>query len=234
VNATHLTSIMLREAGSLEEVQEFLTARHPETLVFGPGLGPKPKVGDFALQLIKAFADGARALATASRASAIVLDADAITSLARQPEALFEAARQPNAPALVITPHEGEFGRLFPDIAGDKTLSKLAKARAAAVRANAVIVYKGADTVIAAPDGKAAINSNGAAWLATAGSGDVLSGIIAGLLAQGMPPFEGTCAAVWLHAEAGSRFGPGLIAEDLPLALVPVLREFFDARTAAP
>lgn len=234
VNAIHLTSIMLREAGSLEEVQEFLTARHPEALVFGPGLGPKPKVGDFALQLIKTLAEGARASQTANHGGAIVLDADAITSMAHQPQALFEAARHLNAPALVITPHEGEFGRLFPDIAGDKTMSKLDKARAAAARANATIVYKGADTVIAAPDGKAAINSNGAPWLATAGSGDVLSGIIAGLLAQGMPPFEGTCAAVWLHAEAGSRFGPGLIAEDLPLALLPVLRELFDARTAAP
>ncbi|MDF3218094.1 MULTISPECIES: NAD(P)H-hydrate dehydratase [Mesorhizobium] len=233
VNAMHLTSIMLREAGSLEEVQEFLMARHPGALVFGPGLGPKPKVGDFALQLIKALEEEARDEATANHASAMVLDADAITSLAHQPQALFEAARQPNAPALIVTPHEGEFGRLFPDIAGDKTMSKLDKARTAAARANAVIVYKGADTVIAAPDGKAAINSNGAPWLATAGSGDVLSGIIAGLLAQGMPPFEGTCAAVWLHAEAGSRFGPGLIAEDLPLALVPVLRELFDARTAA-
>ncbi|RVB41440.1 NAD(P)H-hydrate dehydratase [Mesorhizobium sp. M7A.F.Ca.CA.001.16.1.1] len=233
VNAMHLTSIMLREAGSREEVQEFLMARHPGALVFGPGLGPKPKVGDFALQLIKALEEEARDEATANHASAMVLDADAITSLAHQPQALFEAARQPNAPALIVTPHEGEFGRLFPDIAGDKTMSKLDKARTAAARANAVIVYKGADTVIAAPDGKAAINSNGAPWLATAGSGDVLSGIIAGLLAQGMPPFEGTCAAVWLHAEAGSRFGPGLIAEDLPLALVPVLRELFDARTAA-
>lgn len=233
VNAIHLTSIMLREAGSLEEVQEFLTVRHPGALVFGPGLGPKPKVGDFALQLIKALEEEARDEATANHASAMVLDADAITSLAHQPQALFEAARQPNAPALIVTPHEGEFGRLFPDIAGDKTMSKLDKARTAATRANAVIVYKGADTVIAAPDGKAAINSSGAPWLATAGSGDVLSGIIAGLLAQGMRPFEGTCAAVWLHAEAGSRFGPGLIAEDLPLALVPVLRELFDARTAA-
>ncbi|MBZ9776621.1 NAD(P)H-hydrate dehydratase [Mesorhizobium sp. CO1-1-8] len=232
VNAAHLTSIMLREAGSLEEVQEFLAARHPEALVFGPGLGPKPEVGDFALQLIKALTAEARTSAAASHALAMVLDADAITSLAHQPQALFEAARQPNAPALAVTPHEGEFGRLFADIAGDKTLSKLDRARAAAARANAVIVYKGADTVIAAPNGRAAINSNGAPWLATAGSGDVLSGIIAGLLAQGMPAFEAACAAVWLHAEAGSRFGPGLIAEDLPLALVPVLRELFDARMA--
>ncbi|MEP6565083.1 MAG: NAD(P)H-hydrate dehydratase [Mesorhizobium sp.] len=236
VNAAHLTSIMLREAGSIEEVQEFLTARRPGALVFGPGLGPKPKVGDFALQLIVTAADLKRASATspAIHDTAIVLDADAITSLAHQPQALFDAARLPLAPTLVLTPHEGEFARLFPDIAGEKKQSKLAKARAAAARANAIIVYKGADTVIAAPNGRAAINSNGAPWLATAWSGDVLSGIAAALLAQGMQAFEAACAAVWIHAEAGSRFGPGLIAEDLPLALVPVLRELVEARQKVP
>ena len=229
VNAAHLTSIMLREAGSLEEVLEFLSARRPEALVFGPGLGPRPKVGDFALQLIVTIADLKRVLAVSSQLydTAIVLDADAITSLAHQPQALFDAARRPLAPALVLTPHEGEFARLFPDIAKSKR-SKLAKARAAADRANAVIVYKGADTVIAAPDGRAAINANGAPWLATAGSGDVLAGVVAALVAQGMPPFQAACAAVWMHAEAGRRFGPGLIAEDLPLALVPVLRELVE------
>ncbi|RVD27629.1 NAD(P)H-hydrate dehydratase, partial [Mesorhizobium sp. M4B.F.Ca.ET.017.02.2.1] len=161
-----------------------------------------------------------------------VLDPDRITSLRAEPPSLFEATHEPHAPALVMTPHEGEFARLFPDIAADKNLSKLAKARAAAQRANAVVVYKGADTVIVAPNGLAAINGNGARWLATAGSGDVLAGIIAGLLAQGMAVFAAAAAAVWIHAEAGGRFGPGLIAEDLPLAMVPVLHELVEAKQA--
>lgn len=229
VNATHLTSIMLRRTDDVEDIKAFVGERRPSAFVLGPGFGVGEGTQAFALALL-----GSRRPQDASAGvEGLVFDADAITSFREAPDVLFQAARQPNAPTLVMTPHDGEFGRLFPDIAGDKTLSKLDKARAAAAGANAVIVYKGADTVIAAPDGKAAINSNGAPWLATAGSGDVLSGIIAGLLAQGMPAFEAACAAVWLHAEAGSRFGPGLIAEDLPLALVPVLRELFDARTAA-
>lgn len=221
VNAAHLTSIMLRKADTLADLGEFLGDRRPSSFVVGPGFGVGEKAREFALALLDA-GQGETGI------EGVVLDADGITSFRDSPEPLFEAAGQRGAPSLVMTPHEGEFARLFPEIAADKSLSKLAKARAAARRANAVIVYKGADSVIASPDGRAAINGNGARWLATAGSGDVLSGIAAGLLAQGMPAFEATCAAVWIHAEAGSRFGPGLIAEDLPLAMVPVLRELME------
>jgi ADP-dependent NAD(P)H-hydrate dehydratase / NAD(P)H-hydrate epimerase len=217
VNAAHLTSIILRKTDSFEAVEEFLHHRKPDALVFGPGLGTSAKVGEVARQLLAAGNAIVRG---------IVFDADAITVFARDTTALFEAARVDGAPAIVLTPHEGEFGRLFPDIAADDALSKLDKARNAAKRAGATIVYKGPDTVIAAPDGQAAINGNGTPFLATAGSGDVLSGIVAAFLAQGMRPFEAACAAVWMHAEAARSFGPGLIAEDLPVALVSVLREF--------
>jgi hydroxyethylthiazole kinase-like uncharacterized protein yjeF len=224
VNAAHLTSIILRKTDSFEEVEEFMQRRKPDALVFGPGLGTSPKVGEVATQLVTACNAIVRG---------IVFDADAITVFGREPQSLFEAARVDGAPAIVLTPHEGEFGRLFPDIAADKALSKLDKARKAAKRANAVIVYKGPDTVIAAPDGFAAINGNGTPLLATAGSGDVLSGIVASFLAQGMRSFEAACAAVWMHAEAARFFGPGLMAEDLPLALVRVLRRFSKGKNAA-
>ncbi|MDG4875064.1 NAD(P)H-hydrate dehydratase [Mesorhizobium sp. WSM4935] len=218
VNAAHLTSIMLRKVDAVEDVHDLVGDRRPSAFVLGPGFGIGDKARDFTLAVLaKNRRDGG--------VEGLVLDADGITSFRNAAPTLFEAAGRPDAPALIMTPHEGEFGRLFADIADNKALSKLARARQAAQRANAVIVYKGADSVIAAPDGRAAINSNGARWLATAGSGDVLAGIIAGLLAQGMPPFEAACAGVWIHAEAGSRFGPGLIAEDLPLAIVPVLSE---------
>ena len=215
VNAAHLTAIMLRKIDEAAELEAFLADRRPSALVLGPGFGVGEKARDFALA----------ALAAGNGMKGLVLDADGITSFKDRPQALFEAAAAKGASALVLTPHEGEFARLFPDLAADVALSKLERARQAAVRCHGVVVLKGADTVIAAPDGRAAINANGAPWLATAGSGDVLAGLIGGFLAQDMPAFEAASAAVWIHAEAGSRFGPGLIAEDLPLALAPVLRE---------
>lgn len=216
VNAAHLTSIMLRSVETLEEIAAFLRERRPDALIFGPGLPGGTEAGALLIDMLDGLQEYLKA---------IVLDASALTSLARQADAFFALSTRDGAPSLVLTPHDGEFGRLFPDLAGDEGLSKLERARGAAIRAGGTVILKGADTVIAAPDGRAAINGNGTPLLATAGSGDVLSGIVAALLAQHMPPFHAACAGVWLHAEAARRFGPGLIAEDLPLALAPVLRE---------
>jgi len=225
VNAAHLTAIMLRRTNDEADLAAFLADRCPSAFVLGPGFGVGEKLRRFALAVL-----AGRAAPEQSGVEGLVLDADGITSFRDDPTALFAAAGADDAPGLVLTPHEGEFARLFPDLAGDRSLSKLDRARMAAARSNAMVVYKGPDTVIAAPDGRAAINANGAPWLATAGSGDVLSGLVAGLVAQGMPAFEAACAAVWMHAEAGSRFGPGLVAGDLPQAVVPVLRELLGRR----
>jgi NAD(P)H-hydrate epimerase len=188
---------MLREADAAG-FGAFLGGPKCRAAVVGPGAGPTA---------------GAVATVALESGKAVVLDADALTAFAGDAVHLGRLVARLGRP-VVLTPHEGEQQRLFGAGAG----SKLERARAAAVATGAVVVLKGADTVVAAPDGRAAINANAPQWLATAGSGDVLAGLVAGLLAQGMAGFEAACAAVWLHGAAGARLGQGLIADDLVAA----------------
>lgn len=202
IYATALLSIMVRTTATPADLGKLLEDSRFNALLIGPGAGVDASTR-------------ARVLAMLATRRAVLLDADAISAFAQDRKALFAAI----AGACVLTPHDGEFARLF-DVPGDR----LARARAAALTSGAVVVLKGADTVIAAPDGRAVINSNAPATLATAGSGDVLGGMILGLLAQGMEAFWAAAAGVWLHGAAASDFGPGLLAEDLPDLLPGVLR----------
>ncbi|WP_421865525.1 NAD(P)H-hydrate dehydratase [Parvibaculum sp.] len=218
VNAAHLTSIMLMPFEGADALTAILEDKRKNALLVGPGAGIGWETRD---NVLAALLSGA----------AIVLDADALTSFAEIPRDLFVAIKGFFAGPVVMTPHEGEFSRLFPNIAskkGEEGADKLERARLAAAEAAAIVILKGPDTVVAAPDGRAAIARNAGPELATAGSGDVLAGVVLGLLAQGMPPFEAACAAVWLHGEAGDCFGPGLISEDLPEMLPAVLRDLLD------
>lgn len=208
--ATQLTAVMLHPMAGPSDLAALLADRHFTALVLGPALG----VGDATRGLVAA--------ALAAPAAA-VLDADALTSFATMPEGLFAPLRRRGqGNAVVLTPHEGEFARLFPDLA-DGAVSKLERAREAARRSGAVIVLKGADTVVAEPQGRASIADNAPPSLATAGSGDVLAGLIGGLLAQGLPAFAAASAAVYLHGEAAAALGPGLTADDLVAALPAAL-----------
>jgi hydroxyethylthiazole kinase-like uncharacterized protein yjeF len=202
IYAADRASFMTRVLHDQRDFDALLADARKNAVLLGPGNG-----ADVTTQM--------RVLAALAAKKRCVLDADAITAFADDPQMLFRAIRSP----CVITPHDGEFKRIFA-AGGDK----LTRARAAAKASGAVVLLKGADTVIAGPDGRAAINHNAPADLATAGAGDVLGGIILGLLAQGMEAFEAACAAAWLHGEAANAFGPGLIADDLPEMLPKALR----------
>lgn len=206
IYALSAPSIITQPLDDDRDFARLLEDTRRNAVLLGPGNGVSEETRN---RVLAALQGGSRS---------VVLDADALTVFQDAPDELFEAVSGP----CVLTPHEGEFARLFPDL--DMAGDKLASARRAAARSNAVMLVKGADTVIATPVGAAVINANAPADLATAGAGDVLAGLVLGLLAQGMESFDATCAATWLHGEVAGLLGPGLIAEDLPDALPQALR----------
>jgi NAD(P)H-hydrate epimerase len=206
VYAAALTSVMVSALAGLADLDRLLADARYSGLLLGPGAG----VGD---------GTRAQVLSMLKTGRPTVLDADALSSFREDPDTLFRAIAGP----CVLTPHEGEFARLF-DAGSTIQGDKLKRARAAARRSGAVLVLKGSDTVITEPDGRAIVNANAPPTLATGGAGDVLAGIVLGLLTQGMAPFLAAAAAVWLHGAAAAAFGPGLIAEDLPDLLPAVLK----------
>jgi NAD(P)H-hydrate epimerase len=222
VYAASLTSVMVSPVARPGDLDVLLADRRFSGLLIGPGAGLLPETRDRVLAILRA-------------GRATVLDADALSVFKADPQTLFSAITGP----CVLTPHEGEFARLFSGLPSesepgaaqgghrpqiDPRADKLSRARAAARLSGTVIILKGSDTVIAAPDGRAIINANAPPTLATAGAGDVLAGMVLGLLAQGMEAFLASAAAVWMHGAAAAHFGPGLLAEDLPDRLPAVFR----------
>lgn len=231
VHAAHLTGVMMMLCHDARELATLLADVRKNAVLIGPGAGVSAETCEFVE-------------AALASPAAVVLDADALTSFGRAREGeergafgftgvgaqtrqgaadLFAEIKQRRPSQVVLTPHDGEFNRLFGEVAG----SRLDRARAAARASGAVVLLKGPDTVIAAPDGRAAINTNAPPWLATAGAGDVLAGFVTGLMAQGMPAFEAAAAAAWLHGACGKAFGIGLIAEDIAEQLSDVLKELY-------
>jgi hydroxyethylthiazole kinase-like uncharacterized protein yjeF len=210
INAAQLTSIMVKPFDGAKGLNKLLSDKRLNAVVIGPGCGVGKQTQDLVTVVL---ASGAAA----------VLDADALTSFHDDPAALFRLLREP----AVLTPHEGEFERIFPDLLA-KSQNKVEAARAAAAIAHCTVLLKGPDTVIAAPDGGAIVNRHAPPALATAGSGDVLSGFIGGLMAQRIESYKAAAAAAWLHGKAASGFGPGLISEDLPELLSAALSALKD------
>lgn len=207
INAPTLAAVMTASYETNQGFIDFLSDKRRNAVLLGPGNGVTPETRQ---NVLSALALG----------KACVLDADALTVFQDDAGALFAALRE----NCLLTPHTGEFSRLFGVGAGNRT-GKLTQTRAAAALSGAAVLYKGADTVIAAPDGRAVINANAPPDLATAGAGDVLAGMAVALLAQGLDAFTAACAAAWLHGEAARAFGPGLISEDLNEMLPQVLRQ---------
>ena len=205
VNATHLEAVMLRPFETDTELEA--AASDAESVVIGPAAG----VTEATLSNV---------LALTRTGAALVVDADALSVFRDEPDELFQVLDRDD----VLTPHPGEFERIFPGVLKSEP-ERISAARRAAARAQAVVLLKGPDTVVAAPDGRASVNLNGSPWLATAGSGDVLAGLIGGLIAQGMDSFEAACAGAWIHAACADLFGPGLISEDLPGLVPRVLKQ---------
>ena len=213
VYASHLTAVMLQEANDASSLCNVIEDGRFNVLVAGPALGTDSNAREKVLALLE-------------QRQVLVLDADALTILSSEPHfpQLIENRENP----VVFTPHEGEFHRLFP---GVDLADRSSAALIAAESSGAYLVLKGPETIIAAPDGRIVINRHATPWLATAGSGDVLAGLIGGLIAQGDQVFERICAAVWIHGDAGRRFGPGLISEDLPVMVPAVLQALMPGPT---
>ncbi len=205
-NAAHLTSVMCESFSDSKEFQNILNSRRRNAVLIGPGNGIKSSTKQ-------------NVLIALNSPLSCVLDADALTVFSEKPSELWESISGP----CVLTPHDAEFERLFGNLPRDG--GKVGRVRQAALTSGAVVLLKGADTVIASPDGRAIVNSNAPSDLATAGAGDVLSGLILGLSAQGLEPFDAAAAGAWLHGAAAGNFGPGLIAEDLSPQIPQVIQE---------
>jgi hydroxyethylthiazole kinase-like uncharacterized protein yjeF len=210
VNAAHLTAIMVKPLIGAKALRDLLSDERLNSVVIGPGAG----VGQITRDAVETILE---------TKAAVVLDADALTSFKGDPEELYDLIREP----CVLTPHEKEFKRTFPGIL-KKNVPRIDAAIAAAAEAQCTVLLKGPSTVIAARDGRAIVNTHAPATLATAGSGDVLSGLIGGFMAQGVDSFQAAAMAAWLHGEAAYQFGPGLIAEDIPEMLPEALSALKD------